>query len=151
MERMPYGFSVDVAAGHEAARRRVAELLKEEGFGILTEIDVRQTLRQKLDEDFRPYRILGACNPRLAHRALQVEPGIGLLLPCNVVVEALSGDASRVWFMDAVAAMGLVGNVALEPVAAEANERLRRVADRLGSGGRRPPGSVGSADAGRGS
>ncbi|HSR24797.1 MAG TPA: DUF302 domain-containing protein [Candidatus Eisenbacteria bacterium] len=133
MERTPYGFPVDVAAGLEAARRRVEELLKEEGFGVLTEIDVRQTLRQKLDRDFRPYLILGACNPGLAHRALEAEPGIGLLLPCNVVVEALPGGGSRVWFMDAVAAMGLVGNPGLAPIAAEANERLHRVAERLGS------------------
>ena len=134
MERTAYGFSVDVAAGLEAARRRVEELLRDEGFGILTEIDVRQTLRQKLDRDFRPYLILGACNPGLAHRALEAEPGIGLLLPCNVVVEALPGAGSRVWFMDAVAAMGLVGNPGLAPIAAEANERLHRVAERLGPG-----------------
>ena len=133
MERTTYGFSVDVADDPETARRRVAELLKDEGFGILTEIDVRQTLKQKLDQDFRPYRILGACNPRLAHRALEAEPGIGLLLPCNLVVEALSGDGSRVWFMDAAAAMGLVGNPRLAPIAAEANDRLHRVAERLGS------------------
>jgi uncharacterized protein (DUF302 family) len=131
VERRTYGFSIEVAAELEAAQRRVTELLKEEGFGILTEIDVQHTLKQKLDKDFRPYRILGACNPRLAHRALEAEPGLGLLLPCNVVVEALPGGGSRVWFMDAVAAMGLVGNPELEPIAAEADERLRRVAERL--------------------
>ncbi len=126
-----YGFSVEVEAEPDAAQSRVAELLKEEGFGVLTEIDVRQTLRQKLDQDFRPYRILGACNPKLAHRALEAEPGIGLLLPCNVVIEARAEGGSRVWFMDATAAMGLVGNPELAPIAAEATERLKRVAERV--------------------
>jgi uncharacterized protein (DUF302 family) len=132
--RTTYGFSVDVATDLDATQRRVVDLLKEAGFGVLTEIDVRETLKRKLDREFRPYRILGACNPVLAHRALETEPGIGLLLPCNVVVEALPGAGSRVWFMDAVAAMGLVGNPELAPIAAEANDRLRQVADRLGAG-----------------
>jgi uncharacterized protein (DUF302 family) len=110
--------------------RRVVELLKDEGFGVLTEIDVRQTLKQKLDLDVRPYRILGACNPTLAHRALEAEPGIGLLLPCNVVLEALPENGSSVRLMDATAALGLVGNPDLAPIAAEATERLRRVAAR---------------------
>jgi uncharacterized protein (DUF302 family) len=126
-----YGFSVEVEEEPDAAQSRVAELLKEEGFGALTEIDVRQTLRQKLDQDFRPYRILGACNPKLAHRALEAEPGIGLLLPCNVVIEARAQGGSRVWFMDGTAAMGLVGNPELAPIAAEATERPKRVAERL--------------------
>jgi uncharacterized protein (DUF302 family) len=133
-----YGFSVDVSTDLDSTQRRVAELLKDEGFGVLTEIDVRETLRRKLDREFRPYRILGACNPALAHRALEAEPGIGLLLPCNVVVEALPGAGSRVWFMDPVAAMSLVGNPDLTPIAAEANDRLRRVAGRLAG---EPPGS----------
>jgi uncharacterized protein (DUF302 family) len=131
MQSNAYGFSVDVGADLDAVQRRVTELLKEEGFGVLTEIDVRETLRRKLGQDFRPYRILGACNPGLAHRALEAEPGIGLLLPCNVVVEAVPGAGCRVWFMDAVAAMGLVGNPELAPIAVEASERLQRVAGRL--------------------
>jgi uncharacterized protein (DUF302 family) len=131
MQHTAYGFSVDVGTDLEGTQRRVADLLKEEGFGVLTEIDVRETLQRKLGTDFRPYRILGACNPVLARRALEAEPGIGLLLPCNVVVEARPDGGTRVWFMDAVAAMGLVGNPELSPVAAEANDRLRRVAGRL--------------------
>jgi uncharacterized protein (DUF302 family) len=131
MENNRYGFSVDVPADLDTVQRRVVELLGNEGFGVLTEIDVQRTLRQKLDLEFRPYRILGACNPRLAHRALEAEPGIGLLLPCNVVLEALTDGGSRVRFMDATAALGLVENSALTPIAAEATERLRRVAIRL--------------------
>ena len=126
-----YGFSVDTDRTPEDADSRVRELLKEEGFGVLTEIDVQQTLKDKLDVDFRPYKILGACNPQLSHRALQVEPGIGLLLPCNVVVEAGPTSGSRVSFLDPETALGLVGNPELEPIAKEATKRLRRVADRL--------------------
>lgn len=134
MERTAYGFSVDVGTDLERTQRRVADLLKEEGFGVLTEIDVQETLQRKLGADFRPYRILGACNPVLAQRALEAEPGIGLLLPCNVVVEALPGGGTRVWFMDPVAAMAMVGNPELSPIAAEANDRLRRAAGRLAEG-----------------
>ena len=128
---LAYGFSVDSQLSPEAAADRVRVLLQAEGFGILTEIDVRETLRAKLGIDFRPYKILGACNPSLAHRALQAEPGIGLLLPCNVVVEAGSGEGSRVWFLDPIAALGMAGNPDLEPLAADAAERLRRVAEKL--------------------
>ncbi len=126
-----YGFSVDTALSPEEADSRVRELLKEEGFGVLTEIDVRKTLKDKLDVDFRPYKILGACNPPLAHRALEAEPGIGLLLPCNVVVEARPDGGSRISFLDPETALGLVQNPQLEPVAKDAASRLRRVADRL--------------------
>jgi uncharacterized protein (DUF302 family) len=128
-----YGFSVESAMPVDEADARVRDLLKEEGFGILTEIDVRATLRQKLDAEFRPYRILGACNPPLAHRALQAEPLIGLLLPCNVVVEEAPSGGSKVSFLDPVVALGMVGNSELEPVAADAAARLRRVAERLQS------------------
>lgn len=131
MMQTSYGFSVDLALPAEEADTRVRELLKEEGFGILTEIDVRQTLSEKLGVEFRPYRILGACNPPLAHQALQAEPGIGLLLPCNVVVETRSESGSRVSFLDPVAAFRLVGNPDLEPVATDAAARLRRVAGQL--------------------
>ncbi|HEY4914319.1 MAG TPA: DUF302 domain-containing protein [Candidatus Dormibacteraeota bacterium] len=97
----------------------------------MTEIDVKRTLKDKLDVDFRPYKILGACNPALSHRALQVEPGIGLLLPCNVVVESGPAGGSRISFLDPEIALGLVGNPELEPIAKDASERLHRVADRL--------------------
>ncbi len=131
MATASYGFSVDLALPIDRAEGRVRELLKEEGFGVLTEIDVRGTLREKLGADFRPYKILGACNPPLAHRALQAEPGIGLLLPCNVVVEAGPAGGSRVSFLDPEVALGLVGNPELASIAADAARRLRRVADRL--------------------
>jgi uncharacterized protein (DUF302 family) len=95
-----YGFSVDIDLTVGDAESRVRELLKEEGFGVLTEIDVQSTLKDKLNVDFKPYKILGACNPLLSHRALLVEPGIGLLLPCNVVVEAGPSGGSRISFLD---------------------------------------------------
>lgn len=126
-----YGFSVETEMEPSEAESRVRDMLREEGFGVLTEIDVKKTLREKLDADFRPYRILGACNPPLAHRALKAEPEIGLLLPCNIVVEARPGGGAKVSFMDAGAVMGMVGNEALAPIAAETTERLRRVAGRL--------------------
>jgi len=129
---LSYGFSVDTEAPPEAAENEVRELLKGEGFGVLTAIDVRSTLKEKLGAEFRPYKILGACNPLLANRSLEAEPAIGLLLPCNVVVEAGPDGGSRVSFLDPEAAMGMVGNPELESVAAEAGRRLRRVADRLG-------------------
>jgi uncharacterized protein (DUF302 family) len=125
-----YGFDVLVPVAPAEAERKVRDLLKEEGFGVLTEIDVRATLKEKLGVDFRPYKILGACNPPLAHRALSAEPEIGLLLPCNVVVEESDGG-SRVAFLDPRVALGMVGNAELEPVAADAAERLHRVAERL--------------------
>jgi len=130
-----YGFGIDSPLPVEEAEARIRELLQEEGFGVLTEIDVRSTLREKLGVDFRPYRILGACNPPLAHRALEAEAGIGLLLPCNVVVEAGPAGGSRVSFLDPQTALGLVGNPRLEPIAADAARRLRRVAARLSTAG----------------
>ena len=126
-----YGFSVDTELSIEGAEAKLRDLLKAEGFGVLTVIDVANTLREKLDVDFRPYRILGACNPSLAHRALQAEPGVGLLLPCNIVVEAGSDGGAKVSFLDPTVAMAMVGNPGLEPIAADATERLRRVADQL--------------------
>lgn len=122
-----YGMAVDTNLTFEDAERKVRDLLKQEGFGVLTEIDVKSTLKEKLNVDFRRYKILGACNPPLAHRALTIEPGIGLLLPCNVVIEEHDGG-SRVLILDPVPALGIVGNPELEPVAADAGARLRRVA-----------------------
>ena len=126
----PYGFGVKVALPYEQAVQRTTELLKEEGFGILTRIDVRQTLKEKLGVEFRRYVILGACNPPLAHRAFQVELNIGLLLPCNVAVYE-DEDGSVVAFMDPASAMGFVGNDALKPVGEEARTRLLRVQQKL--------------------
>jgi uncharacterized protein (DUF302 family) len=128
---LSYEFAVDTDLGFEAAERRTRELLDGEGFGVLTEIDVQATLRAKLGVQFRPYKILGACNPQLAHRALDVEPGIGLLLPCNVVIEESSADLVRVRFIEPRSALSVVANPAIDPIAEDASERLHRVADRL--------------------
>ena len=122
-----YGFGTTVALPYEQAVQRTREALATEGFGVLTEIDVRATLEKKLGVDFRPYVILGACNPPLAHRALTAERDIGLLLPCNVVVYA--GDApetSVVAAMDPVAALSLTGNDDIRPLATEVRSRLER-------------------------
>lgn len=131
MEGNDYGFWVDVPLGFERTEETTRRLLKERGFGVLTEIDVRVTLKEKLGVDRAPYRILGACNPRLAHRALEAEPGIGVLLPCNVVVEGLADGSSRVRFMDPEAALGLVGNTALTEIAGEAKRLLSEAAASL--------------------
>lgn len=126
----PYGFGVRITLPYEQAVERTTELLKEEGFGILTRIDVQQTLKEKLGAEFRRYVILGACNPPLAHRAFQAELHIGLLLPCNVVVYEEDGG-SVVSFMDPAAALGFVGNEALVPIGEEARSRLQRVRQKL--------------------
>jgi uncharacterized protein (DUF302 family) len=131
MRRNAYGFSVESELGVDEAEANVRELLKEQGFGVLTEIDVRTTLKEKLNVDFREYRILGACNPPLANQALEAEPLIGLLLPCNVVVEARPEGGSRVSFLDPLVALGMVGNPKLQPVAVDAAARLMRVADSI--------------------
>lgn len=115
---------------YEEAVERVTAALSEEGFGVLTEIDVREKMREKLGEEFRRYVILGACAPELAYRALQEEDAIGLLLPCNVVV-AESDDGSQAAYLRPREMMGFTGNEALEPVAGEAEERIARAFDRL--------------------
>jgi len=122
----PYGFGTSLSMSYEETVPRVKEALKAEGFGILTEIDVRRTMREKLGAEMEPYIILGACNPPLAHRALEQEPGIGLLLPCNVVVRS-EGNGSRVEVADPQAMLGIVGNEKLDAVAGEAKLRLQRV------------------------
>ncbi len=126
-----YGFGTTLHVPYEEAVLRVKEALKAEGFGVLTEIDVRRTLREKLGAEMEPYVILGACNPPLAHRALEQEPDIGLLLPCNVVVRA-EGKGSRVEVADPQAMLGIVGNEKLNTVAEEAKQRLQRVVVSLG-------------------
>jgi uncharacterized protein (DUF302 family) len=127
-----YGFGTKVALAYPEAVARTRDLLKEEGFGVLTEIDVKKTLKEKLGAEFRRYVILGACNPPLAHRALQAEREIGLILPCNVIVYE-DGERSVVSVMDPIPALGLVGNEALRPIAEDAAARLHRVIDKLGS------------------
>ena len=127
-----YQFSVETPLDFSTAEARTRELLKAEGFGILTEIDVSSTFEEKLGKQFRPYKILGACNPQLAYRALHAEPGIGLLLPCNVVVEQSEGEGTRVRFMEPISALSLVQNPEVESVAQEASARLHRVAAQLG-------------------
>src|SRR6266516_1554391 len=126
-----YGFGTTLQVSYEEAIPRVKEALKAEGFGVLTEIDVRWTLREKLGAEMEPYIILGACNPPLAHRALEQEPDIGLLLPCNVVVRA-EGKGSRIEVADPQAMLGIVGNKELNAVAEEAQKRLQRVVVSLG-------------------
>jgi uncharacterized protein (DUF302 family) len=111
----------------DGAIERVTEALKAEGFGILTEIDVRKTMKAKLDKDFRNYRILGACNPQLAFRALSVEDKIGVMLPCNVIVQQLDDGRIDVAAIDPEAAMEGVGNAALSEIAAVVREKLERV------------------------
>ena len=125
-----YGMTRRLHFPYEEALKRVKDALKEEGFGVLTEIDVRETLRQKLQVDFRKYQIIGACNPALAHKALQAELQVGLLLPCNVIVYEEDGGTTVAAF-DPVAAMGLAQNPALEDVAREAKERLKRALESL--------------------
>ena len=121
---------------YDTAVQRVTELLSREGFGVLTEIDVRATLRKKLDVEFKPYVILGACNPPLAHQALSAEPMIGALLPCNVVVMAREGGGSVVAAFSPTVGFQMVGNPGVQPIAAEVEARLVRVLDGLGA--RRP-------------
>lgn len=134
MEETRYGLRVDVDMPYDEAIVRVTDALKQEGFGVLTTIDVQQTLRQKLNRDFRRYVILGACNPVLADRALHVELEIGLLLPCNVIVYEREPGHSSVAAMAPVPAMTLVGKPELSAVAEEADRRLRSALSRLEHG-----------------
>ena len=132
MEETRYGLRVLVPLTYEQAVERATNALKTEGFGVLTTIDVKQTLKQKLDRDFRKYVILGACNPPLADRALHAELEIGLLLPCNVIVYETEPGKSAVSAMAPIAALGIVGdNPELQAVAQDADQRLRRALQSL--------------------
>lgn len=131
---MDYVFSTTLNTPFDTAIQRVTGALQQEGFGVLTEIDVKATLKKKIDVDFRPYRILGACNPAMAHQALQSEPDIGAMLPCNVVVQEADGGGVRVSAIDPVASMQAVDNPALRTIAGQVREALRRVIDTLEAG-----------------
>jgi uncharacterized protein (DUF302 family) len=126
-----YYHSKTVDLPPEDAEARVRDELEKEGFGVLTEIDVAATLKKKLDVDFRPYKILGACNPPAAHRALQAEDKIGTMLPCNVILQEDGEGRTEVAAVDPVASMQSVESEDLRPVAEEIRERLRAVIDRL--------------------
>ena len=122
-----FGFGKYVDLEFDQAIETVTEELGKEGFGVLTEIDVQATLKKKLGEDMRPYRILGACNPPLAHQAVTAVPEIGLLLPCNVLVREDDNGKVHVSFMDPGSVLGLVDNPDVEPLAAQVKEKLERV------------------------
>jgi len=122
-----YCFGKTVDLGFDAALQRVTEELAKQGFGVLTEIDVSATMKKKLNVDFPRYRILGACNPQFAHRALAAEPEIGTLLPCNVVVREDAGGSVKVEFMDPDAVLQLVGRPGIAEIAGEVRGRLQKV------------------------
>ena len=126
-----YGFSVSVSGSFDDAITRVTEELSKEGFGVLTEINVQATLKKKLDIDKRPYTILGACNPVLANQAIDAEPDIGLLLPCNVLVREEEDASITVSFMDPAAVLTLVDKDGIAELAAQVKEKLERVRDAL--------------------
>ncbi len=132
MVQTRYAIRTTLPLPFDEAVREVTERLREEGFGVLTEIDVRRTMKEKLGAEFREYVILGACNPHLAHRAFAAELEIGILLPCNVIVYREDGG-SVVAVMDPIAALEITGNDQLRPIAEEARARLERVLKRLES------------------
>ena len=127
-----YGFKASVPGTFGDAVERVTEELKKEGFGVLSDIDVQATLKAKLDVDSRPYRILGACSPPYAHRALTADPDLGLLLPCNVVVRQEEDESITVAFMDPKAVLGIVNRDEVTEIGMEVRARLERVRDALG-------------------
>jgi uncharacterized protein (DUF302 family) len=132
-ETTQIGFQVLLKTDFESALQRVTEALKAEGFGVLTEIDVKETMKKKLGVEFRPYKILGACNPPLAHRALSAAPEVGLLLPCNVTVSQEGEGLVNVSIVDPLSMLGIVKHPELEAVAQEARAKLERVAKSLES------------------
>ncbi|MDO9251284.1 MAG: DUF302 domain-containing protein [Hydrogenophaga sp.] len=128
-----YGFTTTIqGSSFDEVLAHTIQALKEEGFGVLSDIDVQAAMKDKLGVDMPRYRILGACNPPLAHQALQAEPDIGLLLPCNVIVREVSSHEIVVGFLDPQVMVGLVGGAGVKAVADEAEQRLRRVCTQLG-------------------
>ncbi len=130
MQAVEYGIGRDLDEAYDVVLPRVVEALKAEGFGVITEIDVMRVMKEKLGVEGRPHIILGACNPKLAHAALEVEPDLGLLLPCNVVVYETVGG-TRVAAINAGVMLGMVGNESLAPIAEQVQDRLQRVMDSL--------------------
>jgi len=128
---MSYYFARTIQSGFDEAIERVRKALSAEGFGVLTEIDVRETLKKKLNVEFRPYRILGACNPPFAHKALEAEDKIGTMLPCNVIVQDAGGGKIEIAAIDPVASMQAVKNPELSSVAGEVRAKLQSVIERL--------------------
>lgn len=125
------GLKIDLKADMETVSKRTIEALKAQGFGVLTEINIQETFKKKLDVDFRPYKILGACNPVLAHHALTIAPEVGLLLPCNVTIVQMDEDHVQVSAVDPLIMMSVVPNDALKLIAQEARDRLQRALQTL--------------------
>lgn len=130
-ENMTYYFNKILDIGYEEALVKVTQELQKEGFGVLTEIDVKETLKQKMDVDFKKYKILGACNPPFAHKALQAEDKIGLMLPCNIIVVEISEGKTEVCAVDPIASMQAVENPDLKEVAEQVQTKLKKVIDNL--------------------
>ena len=128
---MTYYFAKTLNTGFDDAVRHTTEVLKQEGFGIITEIDVKETLKKKINVDFRNYRILGACNPALAHKALEIEDKVGTILPCNVVVQEVGTGKVEVAAIDPVASMQAIDNPRLKAAAEEVRAKLRTVIESL--------------------
>lgn len=128
---MSYYFNKTVDLPFEKAVEKVTEELEKEGFGIMTTIDVKETIRKKLNEEFRPYKILGACNPHFAHQALQIEDKIGTMLPCNVIVQQLAEGKVEIAAIDPVASMQAVENPGLRQVAGQVREKLQKVVENV--------------------
>ena len=128
---MSYYFAKTLATGFDEAVQRATDALAKEGFGIITQIDVKETLKKKINVDFRSYRILGACNPALAHEALQIEDKVGTMLPCNVVVQDLGAGRIEVAAIDPVASMQAIDNPRLRVAAEHVREKLKSVIDAL--------------------
>ncbi|MCJ7577579.1 MAG: DUF302 domain-containing protein [candidate division Zixibacteria bacterium] len=131
MEKTQYGFRKILKTSYEEAVQKVTQALKKEGFGILTRIDVKDTLKKKLNVDFRKYIILGACNPPFAYQSLQAETEIGLLLPCNVIVYEDNSGNTVVSAIDPESAMGMIGNPKLKEIAAQVGTKLKAVIENL--------------------